>query len=289
MEMVQRPHQAVLDDYAAGKIGADALISRTGWKDRWGYDFALYQPIIDRAVQARAALLALNISKELRKRIRDVDLDGLTDAERARVPELDLEDPAHRAWWDTIMAEMADVHGHGASHAKDDDVAGDDDPHGDDPHGDDPHGDDPHGDDPRGDDPHGDDPHAGAGESAADGDGGEPATDGDAGEPAADGDAGETDDSSAMDKMYRAQVLWDETMADTASRWLAGGDDRMAIILAGNGHCHDSAIPHRIVRRGYRPVLSVRPVIDTGEGEVADLLAAGANDYLFVMTMPKSR
>ena len=75
------------------------------------------------------------------------------------------------------------------------------------------------------------------------------------------------------ERIYNSQVVWDETMADSAARWVSGGQHRQIIILAGAGHCHDSAIVRRMKRRGIDPVVSVHPVVETGEGETADLLA----------------
>ena len=57
--------------------------------------------------------------------------------------------------------------------------------------------------------------------------------------------------------------------------------------IAGTGHSHDSAIVRRLLRRGGGPAVSIRPIIDDGEGNVAKALAEAQNDYLFVMTMPK--
>src|SRR5689334_12810612 len=37
MEMFQRPFQGVLDDYAAKRIDETALLSRSGWEERWSY------------------------------------------------------------------------------------------------------------------------------------------------------------------------------------------------------------------------------------------------------------
>src|SRR4051812_27140982 len=78
LEMVQRPFQGVLDDYAARAIDAPTLLSRTGWRDRWGYDFALYQPIIDLARDRGLALVALNAPRELVKRVARVGLAALS-------------------------------------------------------------------------------------------------------------------------------------------------------------------------------------------------------------------
>jgi len=61
-----------------------------------------------------------------------------------------------------------------------------------------------------------------------------------------------------LDRYYAAQVVWDETMADQAARWLrAHAPIRRLVILAGRAHCARTAIPDRIERRGGGRVLSV--------------------------------
>jgi uncharacterized iron-regulated protein len=244
MEMVQRPFQGVLDDYAAGRIDDDAMTARTGWADRWGYDFKLYRPMLHVAIEHKDALLALNASKELVKRIAHDGLASLTPDEKKQVPELVLDDARHRAWFDGVMAAMGGTM-HGAKAAKDDQ---DGDGHGD--------KDDNVGkDDDR---KHGDD----------------------------DAPADKAADKAAADRMYSVQVLWDESMASGAATWLTADRARQVVILAGDGHCHDSAVVGRIKRRGIATAVSVRPVIDDGEGNVAELLAQPIYDYLFVMSMP---
>ena len=89
----------------------------------------------------------------------------------------------------------------------------------------------------------------------------------------------------SAERIYTVQVLWDETMADLSAKWLAANPTGQLVILAGNGHCHDSAIIARLKRRGVADVISVRPVIDT-EGEVARVLVKPMNDYVVVMQLP---
>ena len=49
---------------------------------------------------------------------------------------------------------------------------------------------------------------------------------------------------------YQAQVLWDETMAETAYQFLGKAPDRKLIVLAGNGHLrYRYGIPKRLHRR----------------------------------------
>ena len=223
LEMVQRPFQGVLDDWAAHRIDERALLSRTGWADRWGYDFALYRPMLERTVERGGHVVALNAAEEVAKKLSHHGLEALTPAEKAALPEMVLDDATHRAWFDDQMEAMggADAHTHR---------------------------------DGRGGDDEGERP-AGA-------------------------------DPARADRIYSVQVLWDETMADSAARWLGGGADRTMVILAGGGHCHDSAIVGRLKRRGIAPVVSVQPIIDTDDGPVAAALASPINDYLFVMSMP---
>jgi uncharacterized iron-regulated protein len=69
--------------------------------------------------------------------------------------------------------------------------------------------------------------------------------------------------AASLENVYRAQVTWDETMAQTASEWLTGGDGRRVLAFAGVAHCHESAIPRRVTRRTGIDMLSVAPVLES--------------------------
>jgi uncharacterized iron-regulated protein len=70
-----------------------------------------------------------------------------------------------------------------------------------------------------------------------------------------------------LEKYYAAQVTWDETMAESAARWLGSqGPNAQLLILAGAGHCHRSAIPRRLERRVARRVLAARIVAESELG-----------------------
>ncbi len=89
--------------------------------------------------------------------------------------------------------------------------------------------------------------------------------------------------TSDRDNLYTAQVLWDETMAETSARWLKGHiPGRQLVILAGNGHCRQDAIPDRLTRRLTAKLVTVRPMIlDDDESPCEEL---DGYDYAFVMT-----
>jgi uncharacterized iron-regulated protein len=252
MEMFQRPFQAVLEDYAASRIDEAALLSRTGWAERWGYDFEMYRPMLARVIKMGGHLLALNPAKETVKRISRQGLESLTAEERAALPELKLDDAAHRAWFDGVMAEMG----------------------GDDAHTKNPHQSSP-SDDAAPDPTAMPDPFAPPSSSAPS-----------SSAPPASPHGSSMPAMPSADRIYAVQVLWDESMADGAVRWVKADPSRRAIVIAGNGHCHDVGVVSRIRRRGVADVISIRPIVDNGEGNVAALLARPMNDYLFVMTLP---
>jgi uncharacterized iron-regulated protein len=227
MEMFQRPFQAVLDDYAAKRIDEAALLSRSGYEDRWTYDWGFYGPTVNTAVVAGATLLALNTPRELTKKVVRQGLESLTPDEKKQLPELVLDDKEHRAWFDALMNDMGGAHGHGDKQEDN---------------------------------------------------------------QAPDKDAKDAKDAKpempSADRIYTAQVMWDEFMADGAAKWAKSSPQGLLVLLAGNGHCHDTAIINRIKRRGVDKVISLHPVLDV-EGRVAEALAKPMNDYIIVLQMPK--
>ncbi len=59
----------------------------------------------------------------------------------------------------------------------------------------------------------------------------------------------------SFDKFVEAQLLWDETMAERAARYLKAHPQRFLVVLAGDGHVIRSGIPARFARiSGVEPV-----------------------------------
>jgi hypothetical protein len=50
--------------------------------------------------------------------------------------------------------------------------------------------------------------------------------------------------AAGAERFYTAQVIWDETMAESAAAWLDAEEPRRIVIVAGNGHCHRRLPPH---------------------------------------------
>jgi uncharacterized iron-regulated protein len=197
-EMFQTPYQEALSSYVAGAVSEAKFLEDSQYAERWGFDFALYRPLLEAARERGLPALALNAPRELTRKISRNGLGSLDASERGQLPELDLSSPEHRAYFDQAMA------GHPMP----------------------------------------------------------------AGAP-------------RMDDMYAVQVVWDETMADSAARWLATAKpSSRLVIFAGSGHCHESAIPGRLGRRIGEPVLSVSAVLAS---KLDEFEAEDRYDWLLVL------
>ena len=97
VEWFQRPFQSVLDDYVAGRIDEAALLRRSEYFKRWGFDYRLYRPIMQFARERGIRVLALNAARELTDAVREQGLDQLTPNDRARLPaSYDFSDQGYR-------------------------------------------------------------------------------------------------------------------------------------------------------------------------------------------------
>lgn len=193
-EMVARPFQPALDAYMDSG-DEPALLRGTEWETRWGFDFAMYRPLLSLGVRAHVRLHALNAPREQTRAIARAGLDSLDPPDRASLPELDLDDAAHRA-----MIEAA-FEGH---------------------------------------------PHM---------------------------------DAARLDRFYAAQVVWDETMAETVAEVIGASSDLRMVVFAGVMHVQPSAIPARAARRGAPEHRVLMPL---SEAELEQALQARSADVFFV-------
>jgi len=110
MEMFQRMHQKNLDRYVAGATDEATMLEDTDYKKRWGWDWNLYKSIVDFCKRNQIPVAALNVSNEMRDRIRKVGVDKLTADEKKELGEIDFDVKAHRTHW---YDKLGNMHGHG--------------------------------------------------------------------------------------------------------------------------------------------------------------------------------
>lgn len=96
-EMFPRRVQPVLDQWVAGKLSPQALLTRTDWNQVWGFDPAFYLPIFEFARMNRVPMLALNVRQSLAHRIAQEGLSAVPPGEREGVGEPAPAGKAYRA------------------------------------------------------------------------------------------------------------------------------------------------------------------------------------------------
>jgi uncharacterized iron-regulated protein len=97
MEMFQRPFQETLDSYTKGEMSEREFLKKSEYFRRWGFDYNLYKPILDFAKTRGVPVVALNIKREIIKRISREGIGSLDRDERVLLPpDMDFSDEGYR-------------------------------------------------------------------------------------------------------------------------------------------------------------------------------------------------
>ena len=88
MEMFQRPFQEIINQYIAGKITEAELVEKTEYKNRWGFDWELYAPILRFAKENKISVLALNTPSEISRKVAKGGIENLSDEEKKLIPSI---------------------------------------------------------------------------------------------------------------------------------------------------------------------------------------------------------
>ena len=78
----------------------------------------------------------------------------------------------------------------------------------------------------------------------------------------------------SFDYFVESQLLWDESMAETAAKYLRAHPERRMVILAGSGHLlYGSGIPRRLLRRvPMDSAIVINAAVDITDPQMADFL-----------------
>ena len=101
LEMLPRVAQADLDAYIRGEMDREEF--RRLWTLHWGHTFPYYEEILGYAREHRIKVLALNTDDALKNAVRRKPLEEIEPDLAGRLPEMDLNDPHHRAAIEAIF------------------------------------------------------------------------------------------------------------------------------------------------------------------------------------------
>jgi len=97
MEFFRTPQQPVLDQYLAGEISEAEFLEAADWDDNWGFPYHFYRPLLAMARENGSRVLALNVPRDIVRKVARVGLEGLDPEERSRLPrQIDLTNEGHR-------------------------------------------------------------------------------------------------------------------------------------------------------------------------------------------------
>jgi uncharacterized iron-regulated protein len=106
MEMFQRPFQKDIDRYYRGEMKEDEFLKATEYKSRWGFDWSLYRPIVEFCRKNGVPLAALNVPRELTRRLSRVGYEQLTGDEQKQLGTIDFQVKAHRDYWYELLPRL---------------------------------------------------------------------------------------------------------------------------------------------------------------------------------------
>ncbi|MFO7982009.1 MAG: ChaN family lipoprotein [Desulfuromonadales bacterium] len=105
MEMFTPSQQDALDRWVAGELSEKEFLKESGWYQQWNMDFALFRDILVFARDHDIPILGLNADKDMVRKVGRQGVEALSEEERRKVPELDMDDPYHRAMTEAIFGD----------------------------------------------------------------------------------------------------------------------------------------------------------------------------------------
>ncbi|PID49028.1 MAG: hypothetical protein CR991_08680 [Proteobacteria bacterium] len=106
VEWFQQAFQPAIDDWLAANISEDELLRRSGYYERWRYDYRMLRPVMEFAKAHQLPVIALNAPTELTRKVAASGLASLSSEERAQLPEtIHPADPVYRAKLEKIFQQ----------------------------------------------------------------------------------------------------------------------------------------------------------------------------------------
>jgi len=102
MEMFERLQQPTLDRWSEGLLTEGQFLKDVDWEKTWAMDYRLYKDILDESQKNHLKVLALNVPRELVRKVAEVGVDGLSSEDRVKVPDMNLSDMNYREYLNSV-------------------------------------------------------------------------------------------------------------------------------------------------------------------------------------------
>ncbi len=97
VEMFTQSKQQALDDYLSGTINEKEFLKASDYFKDWKFNYYLYREILCFAKEKQIPVIALNLKRELIKKVARNGLDNLTADEKKKIPEdMDMSDSEYK-------------------------------------------------------------------------------------------------------------------------------------------------------------------------------------------------
>ena len=97
-EMFPRRVQPILDRWVAGKVDERTFLAETDWDRVWGFDAALYMPLFRFARMHKVPMVALNVDRDLVRRVREGGWESVPAAAREGISAPAPPSDAYVGW-----------------------------------------------------------------------------------------------------------------------------------------------------------------------------------------------
>lgn len=106
MEMFESSKQPILDRWSQGLLTEEEFLKEIQWDTTWNMDYELYKGILDEAKSHRLKVIALNVQRDLVRKVAQSGIEGLSPEDKKKLPEMDLTDQSHRAYIKSIYRSI---------------------------------------------------------------------------------------------------------------------------------------------------------------------------------------
>mmetsp|Transcript_14906 Transcript_14906/g.22586 ORF Transcript_14906/g.22586 Transcript_14906/m.22586 type:complete len:498 (-) Transcript_14906:53-1546(-) len=116
LEQIQVQFQPLLDEYVAGTLSEEMMLSYVQWEKRWSWSFDNYRPVFELARELKIPLIALNVNSEDLAVVEENGIAGLSKEQIRRY----IKDPrgfgefakplSYRAYISYVIEPSYDLH-----------------------------------------------------------------------------------------------------------------------------------------------------------------------------------